>query len=115
MIEDWLNRLHSAWQSHDIDAVLGLFADDVEYWETPHKRLLGKAAVRKEWQAIFNQKDIVVSYELFNSSPNNRHAAVWHLSYTKNGTRHSSSGVYLIALNDAGLCTYFYYTGENID
>ncbi len=112
MIESWLARFHEAWKSHDVDTVIELFTDDVEYWETPHKLLSGKEAVRKEWQAILGQENIEVDWKIFASSADNRHTVLWDLNYLKDGLRYSSSGVYLISLNNAGICGYFYYVGE---
>lgn len=112
MIEAWLQRFHQAWQDHDIDRVINLFADDVEYWETPHKLLQDKTNVREEWQAILNQEDISVDWTVFNSSANNRHSVIWSLQYLQAGVIKHSAGVYLIQLNDSGLCDYFYYVGE---
>ena len=113
MIEQWLYRFHEAWKVHDVDAVLELFTDDVEYWETPHKPLHGKDMVRKEWQAIYDQENIEVTWNIYSSSlEDNRHTVVWRLCYLKYGAEHRSSGVYLISLNDNNVCNYFYYVGE---
>jgi len=113
MIEKWLEELHKAWKAHDIDAVMNLFTDNVEYWETPHKLLQDKTKVREEWQAILNQEDISVDWTVFNSSANNRHSITWNLQYLQAGVIKHSSGVYLIELNESGLCSYFYYVGES--
>lgn len=112
MIEQWLEKFHHAWQRHDIDTVLELFTNDVEYWETPHKQLRGKDAVRHEWQSITNQEDIQISWKVYNSSADNHHTVIWKLHYMKTGISHDSSGVYLISLESNGLCKYFYYVGE---
>ena len=112
MIDRWLEKFHHAWQAHDINGVLDLFTNDVEYWETPHKQLHGKDAVRQEWQSIADQKDIQISWKVYNSSANNRHAVIWKLHYIKAGISHDSSGIYLVSLDDNGLCSYFYYVGE---
>ena len=113
MIESWLERFHAAWKVHDIDAVIRLFTDDVEYWETPHTLLRGKDSLREEWQAILSQEDIAINWSVFNSSVDNRHSVTWNLRYLQEGAIKHSSGVYLIELNDSGLCNYFYYVGEN--
>lgn len=75
--------------------------------------LHGKEAVLREWQAILDQQNISVTWKIFNSSQDNYHSVVWHLDYTKNKNLHSSSGVYLIKLDAAGLCEYFYYVGKS--
>ncbi len=112
MINQWITQFHDAWKNHDIDTVIKLFTDDAEYWETPFKKLRDKTGIREEWQAILDQDNIEINWELFNSSNDNRHSAIWHLQYSTNGMVHASSGVYLIRLNDLGLCDYFYYLGE---
>jgi hypothetical protein len=112
MIETWLQQFHDGWKTHDIDAVMTLFREDVEYWETPHRQLRGKEAVRNEWQLIVDQQDIKVEWRVFASTPDNRHSVLWQLSYAQDSSRHSSAGVYLIKLDNAGLCEYFYYVGE---
>ena len=112
MIDQWLDCFHEAWRAHNINAAMDLLTDDVEYWETPYKQVHGKASISKEWQAILNQEDIVVEWKIFNSSPDNRHAVIWELSYKEGNMTHYSAGVYLIQLNESGLCDYFYYVGE---
>lgn len=111
MIEPWLEQFHNAWKAHDIDTVMNLFADDVEYWETPRTLLRGKGAIRSEWQAIAEQQGIRVSWEVY-SSADNRHTVIWKLHYKGIDGTHDSSGVYLITLDDTGLCNYFYYVGQ---
>jgi ketosteroid isomerase-like protein len=113
VIEVWLGQFHEAWKTHDIDAAMNLFTDDVEYWETPHKLLEDKTKVREEWQAILKQEDIAIKWSVFNSSVDNRHSVVWSLQYLQAGVIKHSSGVYLIELNESGLCNYFYYTGQS--
>ncbi|MCA9342242.1 nuclear transport factor 2 family protein [Candidatus Saccharibacteria bacterium] len=110
-IEKWLDIFHAAWKNHDIEKVTSLFTDGVEYWENPHYRIADINQIHKEWQAIQSQKDIKVSTKLFASS-DNRHTVTWELSYRQGNETKQSGGVYLIKLNDEGLCDYFYYVGE---
>ena len=111
-IAQWLNIFHTAWRNHDIEKVMSLFTDDVEYWETPHYLIRSKAELIREWQAITTQQDIQVTSKTF-CSYGNKHTVIWQLRYTKNGASNESGGVYLIELKDEGLCNYFYYVGEN--
>jgi len=113
MIEPWLEQFHNAWKAHDIDTVMNLFADDVEYWETPHTPLSGKEVVRQEWQAILEQENIGADWTIFSSSNDNRYTVLWSLKYQRSGATKQSAGVYLIQLNTSGLCNYFYYVGED--
>lgn len=113
MIEDWLEQFHDAWKRHDIDAVMDLFTDDVEYWETPHYRIESKQELEKEWQAIKIQQNIQIETKLFSSADDNKHTVIWNLSYENNGNTHKSAGTYLISLNEEGKCYFFHYTGES--
>jgi len=113
MIENWLSKFKTAWVEEDIDSVLALFTDNVEYWETPYKKLASKDDLRKEWLAINNQSDIKLDTEIF-SSDGNRHTVKWSLSYknTEN-IEQNWAGTYLVHLNTDGLCEYFHQTGES--
>jgi ketosteroid isomerase-like protein len=111
-IENWLSAFTSAWQSHDIDTVLDLFADNVEYWETPFQKLTGKGAIKAEWQTILTQKDIILSTTVF-SKDENRYAVQWELRYTnEQDTPKHWEGVYLITLDSHNRCTFFFHCGE---
>ncbi len=112
MITQWLEHFHEAWKLRDINGVMDLFTEDVEYWETPYKLLLSKTDVRAEWQAIMEQEDIDVSWQIFNTSADGRHAITWHLTYAQGQHVHKLGGVYLIQLDAEGKCNYFYYVGE---
>jgi len=110
-VEKWLDTFHTAWKNHDIEKVMSLFTDNVEYWETPHYLVGSKNELRKEWAAIDSQTDIQVRSKVF-SSVDNKHSIIWHLRYAKQGKTHESGGTYLIQLDTRGLCNYFHYTGE---
>ncbi|MDY6768533.1 MAG: nuclear transport factor 2 family protein, partial [Candidatus Nanohaloarchaea archaeon] len=83
-IDGWLEQFREAWISHDIDAVLDLFTDDVDYYETPFEQLEGKDEIREEWKAVLHQEDIGLSLELY-ASDDNRHVVQWELEYTCEG------------------------------
>lgn len=110
-IEEWLEKFRQSWENKDTLAVLDLFADGLEYWETPFKKLTSKDAVAQEWQAIQRQENITVTTTLF-ASEGNKHSVTWGLVYTLNDTQHVWVGTYLIELNEAGKCVYFYQVGE---
>ena len=48
MIDHWLQKFKSGWIEKDVDKVMDLFSNDVEYWENPYKQLAGKDAIRAE-------------------------------------------------------------------
>ena len=110
-IEQWLEEFRQAWQTKDIDAVMSMFTDDVEYWETPHQLVGDLQALRQEWQAIKQQEDIVLDLDVFGSS-DNRHSVRWNLSYMQDRQPQKWAGVYLIELNTEGKCLFFHQTGE---
>jgi hypothetical protein len=111
-IEDWIKAFVRSWTNHDVDAILDLFAPDVEYWETPYVKLGSFEQLTGEWQGIRKQSDINVSTELFASLDNN-HTVKWTLQYKNNhGESQSWAGIYLIRLNTEGACTYFHQVSE---
>ena len=112
-IQKWLDDFHQAWQQHNVEAVLALFTHDVEYWETPHYRIPSKSKLTEEWQSITSQENIQITSKVFSSSVTTKHAIQWDLQYEKDSQIKKSSGVYLISLNEQGLCNYFYYVGES--
>lgn len=111
-IESWLAEFKQAWLSHDIDRVLTLFTEDVEYWETPLKRLNSIDELRVEWRGILLQDSIQITTHVY-SSTENRHAVIWHLRYVDQADNEQVwAGTYLITLNGEGKCTYFHHAGE---
>ncbi len=112
MIEHWLQKFKSAWIEKDVDKVMGLFSDDVEYWENPYKQLAGKEAIRAEWEIVRSQENIQLETTVYLNG-HNQHTVLWQLSYTdEEQTVSSWSGLYLIELDRTGKCTYFYQVGE---
>ncbi|MFZ1458916.1 MAG: nuclear transport factor 2 family protein [Candidatus Saccharimonadales bacterium] len=114
MIETWLTAFKDGWKSHDIDAVMALFVDSVEYWETPFQKVESMSALRREWHAILSQSNIKIDTKVYSSS-DNHHTIIWDLQYLDEDSQPQHlSGTYLITLNHDGLCRYFYQTGEKV-
>lgn len=111
MIETWLISFTSAWKAKDLDSVLDLFSDDVEYWENPFTILCTKEEIRKEWSVIAKQKNIQLSTEVV-LSQDYKYLVKWNLIYTKDEDISNWAGVYIISLNTTGKCHYFYQVGE---
>lgn len=111
-INKWLDDFKACWVKKDILALLELFSEDLEYWETPYKCLSSKNKIVEERQAIISQQNIELSMSIFSSLENN-HTVLWSLSYT---TEHIGlqewAGTYLIMLDPENKCYYFYQTGE---
>lgn len=110
-ITEWLKEFKNSWEAKDIGAVLELFSDDVEYWETPFKKLSSKDELRHEWSAILDQENISISTDLF-ATEGSIYVVKWHLSYEKDQEQSEWAGIYLVELNDEGKCEYFHQTGE---
>lgn len=111
MINKWLEKFESSWRAKDVATVLELFTDEVEYWETPFKKVNSKSELTEEWSAIQSQENLVVTTTVFNSE-GNKHSVIWGITYDKDGVQQVWSGVYLIELNNEGLCKYFQQIGE---
>lgn len=114
MIGKWLQLFRDSWQNHEVDKLMELFAEDVEYWETPFQKLDSLQHVRNEWAAIEKQSDIILSTSIYSSSPPS-FVIKWDLTYTNDlRSKKHWAGLYLIELNDNGKCTYFYQVGEEL-
>jgi hypothetical protein len=79
-IQNWIDTFFTGWRDHDIDMVLSLFADEVEYWETPFLQIPDKDALRDVWQYILTQSDIMLSYDIF-AAQDNKYTVHWSLQY----------------------------------
>lgn len=103
----------SAWKAHDINAVLSLFADDVEYWETPFTKLANLDEVRAEWMNILNQQNIDIHCIVY-SQDDEKFTIQWELHYSdSHGNLKQFKGVYLVTMDSNGKCTYFFHCGES--
>ncbi len=110
-VQLWLQSFAEHWINKDIDSVLSLFAPDVEYWENPFTHLENMSAIRNEWQAIEAQDNIQLDFET-QVNEDDHHAVRWALSYTNDGREIRWAGLYVLHLNNDGLCDYFYQVGE---
>lgn len=112
-ITDWIDIFRTCWKNHDVDGVMDLFTDDVEYWETPFKKVKNIKELRSEWEYVKTQHDIAISCNVFAQEENN-YAIMWNLTYrsTDNESKHYK-GTYLLRLNSNGKCDYFFQCGES--
>lgn len=113
MIDAWLKHFQEYWVNHDIVGISSLFADDVVYWETPHRKLNSHHEIQNEWSAIKNQFDIRLNTSVY-AKQDERYVVLWDLFYTNESHQEKHwAGIYLIELDKTGLCTYFYQVGES--
>ena len=111
-IESWLNNFKNSWVDHDVNKVMTLFTDDVEYWENPFTLINDSNHLKKEWAGILKQTRITIDTKVL-FSDGHKHAVIWELSYSdENNNLQKWAGTYLIVLNDKNICTYFYHVGE---
>ena len=114
-INDWLGKFKCGWEEKNVDKILSLFSGDVVYYETPFHKLSGLDEIKKEWAVIMNQNEIDLSYNVF-SKDNNKYTVKWDLKYyDKEKNQFHFSGVYLIKLNEMGLCDEFLHYCEKDD
>lgn len=114
MITDWLDKFKRHWVEKNLAGVRTLFTEDVEYWETPYKRIDGVDNVVDEWRAVLSQSSISIDTKVV-VDDNNAHVVKWKLTYTMDGSDHSWSGLYLVRLSAEDRCYYFYQVGEKKD
>ncbi|WP_414837972.1 YybH family protein [Candidatus Nanosalina sp. VS9-1] len=105
-IEAWMEDFREAWKDKDIDRVMSLFTDGVEYFETPFLKFENREELREEWKGIRDQQDINLDFEVF-SSDGDKFTVKWDLEYTQDGESFTSRGVYLIRLNSENNCYNF--------
>lgn len=106
-ISEWLENFKTCWINKDINSLMSLFTDNVEYYETPFQKLIGKEKVSEVWQEIKAQENINLELELY-CSEKNKHAVKWELDFISNGQSLGYRGVYLIELDRNNTCFSFY-------
>ncbi len=106
-IEVWMKKFRERWIAKDIDGVIELFADDVDYFETPYQEIKDLEALREEWEPIGNQEDIELGYEIY-SRDGNKFTVKWDLKYSQDRERNQLKGIYLIELNEGNKCVEFW-------
>lgn len=115
MIDDWLHEFKAGWIEKDVHRVLDLFVDDVEYWETPFKKLDKKIDMFNEWQVITTQSNLDINLSVY-SKESNKCTVKWTLSYVDSDSATQNwAGTYLVEINDDGKCIYFYQVGERLN
>ncbi|MFZ1812246.1 MAG: nuclear transport factor 2 family protein [Candidatus Saccharimonadales bacterium] len=111
MIDKWLEFFCHSWKHRDIDAIMELFSDDIEYWESPYEQLLSLESVKEIWQAIHKQENIKIQTRVV-MSQERKYLVEWSLEYTQDLSHNIWGGLYIIELDETGRCTYFYQVGE---
>ena len=103
----WMNDFISCWKLYDIEGVISLFDEQVEYWETPNQLIKNIEELKQEWEYIKTQQNIEIFYEVF-SQEKDKFTILWNLKYNEKEV----AGTYLIQLNSQNKCIYFHQTCE---
>ncbi|OGG36611.1 hypothetical protein A3J20_00560 [Candidatus Gottesmanbacteria bacterium RIFCSPLOWO2_02_FULL_42_29] len=107
---NWINKMGQAWVERNPNAILTLFADKFQYFESPFtKPLSDKKTLLALWQEVpASQKDVSFEFEII-SETQFRYIAHWKSSFTRipTGKKAFLDGIFLINLNNQGLCTLF--------
>jgi hypothetical protein len=110
MITEWIDTFKSTWLRKDIEEVLTLFSDDVEYWESPFQQV-SVGDLPKLWSTILTQENTELSIERLMSG-GAQHILRWKLTYDSGNDIAQWAGIYIVMLNIDGKCEYFYQVGE---
>jgi len=110
-INKWLNEFKKSWIKKDVKAILNLFSEDVEYYETPFHKLKNKIEIGRMWNEIALQKDIKLDFEVF-CKEENKYAIKWNLKFF-NKKEFVYQGVYLLSLNLNDKCNHFMQYSED--
>jgi ketosteroid isomerase-like protein len=106
--QDVLARFKAAREQRDVDAMLSIFAEDVEARPDPFEAtLLGHVAVRDYWNRVAaEQRDVEFDAERVWVSGRTVLAS-WHAAWTRigDGDRLRERGFSVLELDDAGTAT----------
>ncbi len=109
-INDWLKKFRFCWERKDVNGVLDLFSENVVYYESPFEKIKFED-LGKEWKNILSQDSISVDFQVFSKS-DGKYVVKWNLIYIESKKINHFSGLYLIELDEEGLCSYFYQVSE---
>lgn len=100
-LEKWCCNLKQYWIDKDINNIISLFDEDVEYYESPNMKIVGINNIKKMWEEIKEQNTSNIEYRVLCESDNKIIA-----NYTLKDTI-SYDMVYEIVLNKNNKCIYF--------
>jgi ketosteroid isomerase-like protein len=114
---DFLQRLQAATNAHDLDALVGCFAEDYrnEAPAHPARAFTGPAQVRTNWQQIFGFVPDVRATVLSSAVDGDAVWSEWEMSGTRrDGTKHLMRGVIVFGI-EAGRATWARFYLEPVD
>ncbi len=106
-LDRWLHAYGRAWETLDPEAAVRLFADDVEYHETPFDApAQGLDGVREYWTSNTGlQREVAFRYEIL-AVVGLRGIARWQAGYVRpaTGVRARLDGVFVLDFAEDGRC-----------
>jgi hypothetical protein len=110
-LDRWLDTYGRAWERMDADGFVGCFAKDATYhWGPWSEPLRGHDEIRASFdQAVSRQADVRFGHEPLAVAPDGRVLARWWVSMEipADGTIVEDEGIFLVTLDQTGLCTDF--------
>ncbi len=111
MKKNWLENFRNFWLKKDIDSVLNLFSDELEYFETPYFKIENKNVLKKEWEAINEHNIDKINFDVF-CEYENKIVVQFEYFYEKDWKNKKYLWVYLIKFDKNWKCNYFYQVWE---
>jgi hypothetical protein len=105
---EWFKKLGKAWCELDPEKAIALFSKDVEYYESVFEKPCENwDKVYELWKVIpENQKDVTFEFKIV-AEKDNLAVANWKVNRTFNDKKQKIDGIFIIKLNEEGLCNYF--------
>ena len=108
--DEWVKEFMDSWKELDWERTLKTLDKDVKYYENPiDEPCKNFEEVTSLWSVVAdNQKDIEYKYEIV--AYNDETCIInWKMTrtMTKNETKQEIDGIFQIALNEEGKCTFF--------
>lgn len=97
--DKWCNDLKEYWLKKDINSIIELFDNQVEYYETPFQKIDNIETV---WKDIETQELISLEYKILGIKDNMVVA-----NFLMNDNNQIVDMIYEIRLNNLGKCDYF--------
>jgi uncharacterized protein (TIGR02246 family) len=108
MFRNWLIAYGRAWQNRDPQAAARLYTDDGTYQVTPFlEPLRGRQAILEYWNEVAHTEEQIAFQHQILVTTGEIGIAHWQVSFVRTppGLPTKLDGIFLIRLNEAGLCT----------
>ena len=110
-LDRWLDTYGRAWERKDVGAFVDCFVPDAVYYWGPswNEPLRGHDQIRaRTEEAVAGQEAVRFGHEPLAITPDGRGLAHWWVSLDiTGGTTVELEGIFLVTLDDKGLCTDF--------